>query len=151
MMETTNDTEAFWADYEKQTGEKVLARTLGHYISGWDEFGGTELWGLAIATDGGFRFHHFPHENWLMGLTRGSGKGTAKERTLFLPRESISSIVLRSPGPWWRNIFTPRSPALEIRYARLDGTEGLLVVETDQNAAAIVKALERAPGSGSNP
>jgi len=145
-MNTPNDPAAFWADYEKQIGEKVLARTLGRYVGGWDEFGETSLWGLAIATEGGFRFHHFPHESWILTLSRASGGGgnPPQERTLFLPGNRIKSVAYRSAGPWWQNLLSPRSPALEIRYAREDGAEGILVVETDRNAAELVKALNQA-------
>ena len=61
------DTEDFWRDYEEKIGEKVLVRSLGQYISGWEEFGGPRgrtLWGLIMATSGGFRFHHFPQVSW---------------------------------------------------------------------------------------
>jgi hypothetical protein len=67
MAKKRNDPEKFWREYEEKTGEKVLARTLGQYVSGWDEFGDLSagpLWGLIIATSGGFRFHHFPQANW---------------------------------------------------------------------------------------
>jgi hypothetical protein len=82
----------FWRKYEEQTGEKVLARALGRYISGWEEFdsrGWNSIWGLIISTSGGFRFHHFPQTNWLAALANFSNDDAPKEKTFFIPREQI--------------------------------------------------------------
>jgi hypothetical protein len=58
-------------------------------VSGWAEFA-EPLWGLLIATSGGFRFHHFPHQSWLQTL---SGTAQPKEETLFIPRQAILGAV----------------------------------------------------------
>ncbi|MDR1618860.1 MAG: hypothetical protein LBS06_07435 [Treponema sp.] len=128
----------FWADYEKKTGDKVLAFCLGQYISGWDEFN-RPLWGLLIATEGGFRFHHFPHEGWLQALARiGTGGEVPKEKTLFLPGERIVSAELRIEKSWWRRLFAARPPLFVLQYLREDGGRTELVIEAEKKAQTLV-------------
>ena len=133
--------EKFWQDYEKKTGEKVLAKSLCQYISGWAEYDGP-LWGLAIATSGGFRFHHFPHEGWLSAMSRATLGGEApKEKTFFIPRESISSTELIVEKNRLKKIFLPSKETIELQY-RINGTETKIIVEIDRGAARIVEALK---------
>jgi hypothetical protein len=128
----------FWKDYGEKCGETVLAYTLGQYLSGWDEFN-MPLWGLLIATSGGFRFHHFPHEGWIQALSRVSSGGDAPtEKTLFIPRDQLTSVELNVEKSKWKKILFPSSPRLVVRYG---DTGGELVMETDQKAAEIVRAL----------
>ncbi|MDR0376282.1 MAG: hypothetical protein LBH70_00645 [Spirochaetaceae bacterium] len=136
------DPARFWKDYEEKCGEKVLAYTLGQYRSGWEEFDlppRTPLWGLLIATSGGFRFHHFPHEGWIQTLARvSSGEEAPKEKTLFIPKDRMASIELKIEKSWLKKIFLPRPPLLVIRYGDAGGE---LVMEADQKARELVQAL----------
>jgi hypothetical protein len=136
------DPASFWKNYEEKCGETVLAYTLGQYLSGWDAFNlpkGTTLWGLLIATSGGFRFHHFPHEGWIQALSRVSSGGDApREKTIFIPRNQLTSVELTAEKSKWKKILFPSSPRLVVRYG---DTGGELVMETDQKAAEIVRAL----------
>jgi hypothetical protein len=127
---------------------------LGRYISGWAEFQDT-LWGLLIATSGGFRFHHFPHEGWIQALSRISfGGDSPKEKTLFIPHERILGVDLKLEKSWWKRFLNPSLPRIVIQYrpddaAALDGageesrSGGMLVIETDQNAAEIIRNLNK--------
>jgi hypothetical protein len=137
--------EEFWGDYETRMGEKVLARTLGRYLSGWDDFersGEAPLWGLLILTDRGFRFHHFPQINWFDALIRPrSGGVTPKEKTFFIPREWIEAAELRREKSLWRRIFAPRPPLLAIRYRNGEGQGRELLAETDSRARALTELL----------
>jgi hypothetical protein len=136
----TLDADKFWQDYEASINEKVLARSLGQYLSGLAEYS-YPLWGLAIATSGGFRFHHFPHEGWIVALSRITTGGDApKEKTFFIPREDISSVELLLEKRWWKKILTPSNPALVIN-CRVNGEETQVLIETDRSAGAIVEAL----------
>ena len=135
------DIEQFWLDYEKSTGEKVLAKSLCQYVKGWAKYG-YPLWGLAIATSGGFRFHHFAHEGWLMALTRISTSGDGpKEKTFFIPKDTIISVELVMEKSWWKKIFLSSNPALIIR-CLVDGAETQVEIETDKSAIAIADALK---------
>ena len=136
----------FWRDYEDKTGEKVLARSLGQYVSGWEEFDnppGNPIWGLIIATSGGFRFHHFPQVNWLSALARlGSGEDAPKEKTIFIPGARIVSAVLRRETKWYKKLFSPIPPHLLIRYLDEAGTEKELLLYAEHKPDGIAEALE---------
>jgi hypothetical protein len=137
--------EAFWQEYEEKTGEKVLARSLGQYVSGWDEFDpppGVPIWGLIIATSGGFRFHHFPQANWLTALASlGSGDDPPKEKTIFIPSAQIVSAELRKETKWYRNIFSSNVPRLLIRYRNESGTLKELLLHAEHTSDSVVQAL----------
>ena len=134
------DVENYWKDYETSIGEKVLAKSLGQYLRGWAEYA-QPLWGLVIATSGGFRFHHFPHEGWLMAISRATMGGEApKEKAFFIPNDSINSIEMILENRWWKKILTPSNPALVIR-CHINGGEREVVIETDKSARAVAEAL----------
>jgi len=123
-MAGTQSPEEFWQEYEETTGETVLTRGMGQYVSGWQEFDGNRrkpLWGLVIATTGGFRFHHFPQTGGLLGNLGTSGI-VPKEKTIFIPSERIVSAVLHRETKWYKKLLSPDSPFLRIRY--LDESSG---------------------------
>ena len=133
----------FWTEYEEKIGEKVLARTLGRYVSGWSEFDnppGDPIWGLIIATSGGFRFHHFPQANWLSALTRSFGD-PPKEKTIFIPRGRIVSAILYQETKWYRKLLSPDIPRLVIRYGDEAGTEKELLLYAEFKSDNIAEAL----------
>jgi hypothetical protein len=136
----------FWTEYEKQHGEKVLAYVLGRYLSGWPEYP-YPLWGLLIATDGGFRFHHFPHEGWIQALSRvTTGSKPPQEKTIFIPRDRIRSAELRLEEKWWKKIITPHPPLLVIQYhAGSQETDPAveLLAETDKDAKELIPHLNQ--------
>jgi hypothetical protein len=150
MAQKRKTPEDFWREYEEKTGERVLARALGQYVSGWDEFGdlsappygGSPLWGLIIATSGGFRFHHFPQVNWLSAIMRsGSADDPPAEKTIFIPREKLISAELRKETKWYRKIFSQDVPRLLIRYRAESGTEKELVLNAEYKPEGLAEAL----------
>jgi len=113
--------DTFWREYEEKTGEKVLVRGLGKYVSGWDEFDEKQwngLWGLIINTSGGFRFHHFPQNNIFDVLTQFAAKKDEppKEKTIFLPQERIISQKIIKEEKWYKRLFSRSAPQLVIVY-----------------------------------
>lgn len=144
-MADTNDPERFWRDYEEKVGERVLKYALGRLASGAEELEGP-LWGLVIATEGGFRFHHFPSDNWLSLVFRASkNRGTPEEKTLFVPKERIVSAAAKRKQSLLQRIFAPVPPTLELRYCRSDGGEGIMLVEVDGDLDGLVQALGALP------
>ena len=136
--------DAFWQEYEEKTGEKVLARSLGQYLSGWEEFDNrrwTNMWGLIIASSGGFRFHHFPQQGWLEAFTQFTGSGASREKTIFIPKEQIRTARLVEESRWWKKIFAPSSPKLVINYQDETGTECQLLLETDSRFGDVAEKL----------
>ena len=124
----------FWREYEEKTGEKVLKRGMGKYMSGWDEFDQKKLaglWGLIITTSGGFRFHHFPQNNWLYALATSSRNEMPKEKTIFIPQEKIVYLELVKETRWWKKLFSSASPQLVIGYADEEGNEKQVVFDVE--------------------
>ena len=122
----------FWREYEEKTGEKVLARSLGQYFSGWAEFNTLQnIWGLVIFTSGGFRFHHFPQQSWLNSIFRSGSSEGPKEKTIFIPNEKIKNFRLIEETKWWKKIFSSIWQQLIIRYEDESGVEQQLFMEAD--------------------
>ena len=138
FRKTEKSPDKFWREYEEKTGEKVLARSLGRYMSGWEEFdskGWSAIWGLIIATSGGFRFHHFPHQSWLEVLTQFSDREEPKEKTIFIQREKILSAMFIKESRWWKKILSPAPPRLLITYRDETENERQLILEVDYYTA----------------
>jgi len=132
--------EVFWREYEEKTGEKVIKRGLGKYISGWDEFDDKKrggIWGLIIETSGGFRFHHFPQNNWIDALTRFAESGQPKEKTIFLPQEKIISTQSIKETKWWKKLLTNAAPLLVIKYSDDAESEKQLLFEVQHSHDAV--------------
>ena len=124
----------FWQEFEEKTGEKVLARSLGRYVSGWEEFDArkqTSIWGLIIATSGGFRFHHFPQISWIDAFARFGSQEQPKEKTIFIPRERIVSADLIKETKWWKKILIPSPPHLVIQYKNEAEEKKQLILEVE--------------------
>ena len=124
----------FWREYEEKTGEKVLTRGLGRYISGWNEFDEKKwnnLWGLLVNTSGGFRFHHFPKNSWIDALAWSAEKTPPKEKTFFLPKEKIISSELIKETKWWKKLFSSCPPYYIVIYKDETEREKQLVFEAD--------------------
>ena len=134
----------FWREFEEKTGEKVLANSLGKYLSGWEEFDRfniTRLWGLIIATSGGFRFHHFPQRYWFEAFASLGKDESMREKTLFLPKSRIVEAGIRKESKWWKKILSPSAPKLAIRYRTDSGNEQLLLLEIDFKHDGIIENL----------
>jgi hypothetical protein len=131
----------FWREYGEKCGEKVLAYGLGRLVSGWDECS-LPLWGLLIATSGGFRFHHFPQKNWLLAIIRnGTDEETAGEKTIFIPKEKIISAGFRTEKSVLKRLLFAVPPRLVIRYGSSGGGERELTAEAGQKAEAVAGSL----------
>lgn len=131
----------FWREYEETTGETVLVKSLGKYISGLDGFP-EPLWGLVIATSGGFRFHHFPNEGWLMGLSRiTTSSEKPKEKKFFIPRENFLSVELLQEKRWWKRFLGAPVPLLVIS-CLIDGAEKKVIAEIDRDAETLAQQLQ---------
>ncbi|QQO09436.1 hypothetical protein [Breznakiella homolactica] len=145
MAKYNPDAEAFRKEYEERYGEKILAYGLGRYLGGWKEYDG-EFWGLVIATEGGFRFHHFPHEGWLQMVSRSTTGGKPpQEKTIFVPRDSIVSAEYRTEKSWWRRILFPSHPLIAVKYRNAAGS-GEILCETDSRSIPVADSLKRLIG-----
>ncbi|MDL2230052.1 hypothetical protein LJC14_07380 [Treponema sp. OttesenSCG-928-L16] len=134
--------EEFWRVYEDRIGEKVFAYALGRYISGWTGYD-QPFWGLLIVSAGGFRFHHFPHEGWLNAAARAvSGGEPPEEKVLFIPAGRIIKAELYLETVWWKRLFLPSPPMMDIRYLDDSGAEQQFRAETDAKAERLAEFLK---------
>ena len=142
----TEEAAAFWQDYSAKLGETVLRFTLGRYQSGVDGLSGP-LWGLVIVTDAGLRFHHFPHENWIVALSRVGGQGgeSPTEKTFFIPKDRIIDSRLFKEASLLKRIFLSSAPRLIVRYRPEVGGEAAdpltMVAELDRDADGLAASL----------
>lgn len=83
--------EVFWANFEKQTGEKVIAKTMGQYFAAPKDRGD---WGLLVLSPIGIRFRRTPGENWFASLFKASAPSVTigSEADIFIPYASITNI-----------------------------------------------------------
>jgi hypothetical protein len=142
QMKTPQPIADFWLDDEAKITEHVIAFSLGRYIRGWPEFH-YPLWGLVIATDGGFRFHHFPNEGWIGAMSRAaSGKEAPKEQTIYIPKDRLISSEFTQETSWWKRLIFDRQPTLRVCYRNGNGEKEELLVEVTKEAAAVAEALK---------
>jgi hypothetical protein len=140
--------EEFWKGYEQKIGQKVLSYSLGQYMGGWDEYK-SPMWGLVIAAEGAFIFHHFPHEGWLQALSRTATGGEGPtERVITIPRDKLVDVRIEKQAGWLRRLFAYRPPRLVVRYRKADGSEGALIAETDMRSEEVAKALQEMTRGG---
>jgi len=135
-------TDNFWQEYEEKIGEKVLARSLGKYVSGWEEFdsqGWVNIWGLIIVSQGGLRFHHFHQYHWIDTFNRN--REATKEKLFFIQREQIISAQLIRESGWLKKLFTSPSPQLIINYRDKTETEKKLFLEAELIHGGLVEGL----------
>jgi hypothetical protein len=150
FKKTEKSPDTFWQEYEEKTGEKVLTRSLGKYISGWEEFDAkkkTAIWGLIIASSGGFRFHHFPQVTWFDAILRTGSQEQQKELTIFIPKERIVQAELIKETRWWKKILSPSPPQIVIRYKDEQGVEKNLLLEAEYQSDEIPEKLMGTPAS----
>ena len=146
LNKTEKSPEEFWREYEENTGEKILARGLGRYSSGWEEFDNqrlTNLWGLIIAGTGTVRFHHFPEKNWFEALIRPGVHETPKEKIIIIPKEKIISARLIEEPKWWKKIITGPSTGLTINYQDGMGNERTLTLQVDFKHGDLAEAMNK--------
>ena len=131
---TEKSAEEFWLEYEEKIGQKVLARSLGQYLSGWEDFdikGLSPAWGLLIATSGGFRFHHFPQRNWLQAMR---GQDGSKENIIYIPKEKLISASFIIESRWWVNLLKAPLPKLMVIYRDQNDNEQTMLLEANLKA-----------------
>jgi hypothetical protein len=118
--------DTFWQEFAEKTGETVLERGLGKYVSGWEKFDKEKtngIWGLVIHTSGGFRFHHFPQYSLpipgfapVLAAFAAHLKDPPNERTIFIPKEKIISQKIIKEEKWYKRLFYNSAPQLVINY-----------------------------------
>jgi len=142
---TDRNPDDFWREYEEKIGDKILAHGLGRYISGQEEFDSkkwNDIWGLLLISEAGFRFHHFPQQNWLESLVvRGNTPGS-REKIIFVPKEKIIKAEIHKETRWWVKLFASGLPILVIKYRDEDGNEHKMLLEADMGSKELEEKLD---------
>jgi hypothetical protein len=101
-----DDATKFWDSFEKETGEKVQARSMGELFRPSDR--GSGVWGLLILTDKSFRFKHMASDNWLLSLFRRADRSSGPERIedIVILRENILAVQTPKRG-FLERLFGP--------------------------------------------
>jgi hypothetical protein len=86
--------QAYWVEFERQTGEKPLSKTMCQRFGPSREKG---EWGLLILTDAHVRYRKIPGDSWLSSLIgrkeKSSEPGSGED--LVIPRDVITGITRR--------------------------------------------------------
>lgn len=89
----------YWKRFEKESGERVLARTMGQVFPHPGDRNARGDWGLAILTESRLFFRKMRSENWLVAMFRAPNASRAAEtiEDVIIPLARIASVV--SPAP----------------------------------------------------
>jgi hypothetical protein len=92
MDKNDKSVEQFWQDFEKQTGEKVVAKTMGQSFASPSDRGD---WGLLVLSPTSLRFRKTPGENWFATLFKAAKPQVPEnlEDDLVIPFSEITSII----------------------------------------------------------
>jgi hypothetical protein len=114
----------FWSAFEKETGEKVVARGMGEYFKAQSDSSG--LWGLVVLTDKSFRFKHMPSENWISSLFKRMDKSSGPKVPVEITIPLADIVSLDAPK---RNLmarlFGPAFPRFHVEGKDIKDAEGV--------------------------
>jgi len=115
--------EIFWANFEKETGEKVLARTMAQRFSSPKDRGD---WGLLVLSPTGLRFRPTPGQNWFSSLFKASSAPVSlrANEDIFIPYGTM--VSMQTPGRKFLDfLFGTPFLAFEIRFGSSEGEQQL--------------------------
>jgi hypothetical protein len=83
--------EAFWNEFERETGEKVLAKTMCQCFSSPKDRGD---WGLLVLSPSSIRFRRTAGENWFSSIFKASSSEAPKkiEEDLRISLDAIQEV-----------------------------------------------------------
>jgi len=159
MRKVEQSAEEFWREFEERRGEKVLSFALGRYLSGWPEEAQHEgaathdretaeaprgpLWGLLIATERAFVFHHFPQASWLQALSKPGNE--PREYSLSIPQEAIVSVEFVKEKSLLKRLVFGDNPLLKVHYqtdsGRKETRKETFVADTENKGEEVAKRL----------
>ncbi len=115
--------EVFWANFEKETGEKVLARTMAQRFSSPKDRGD---WGLLVLSPTGLRFRPTPGQNWFSSLFKASSAPVPSQANedIYIPYAKILGLQ-NPPRKFLDFLFGTPFIAFDIRFDSLQGEKQL--------------------------
>ena len=115
--------EVFWVNFDKETGEKVLDRTMAQRFSSPKDRGD---WGLLVLSPTGLRFRPTPGQNWFSSLFKASSAPVPAraDEDIFIPYASMLSLR-NPPRKFLDFLFGTPFLAFDIRFSSPQGEEQL--------------------------
>jgi hypothetical protein len=110
--------EAFWNEFEREIGEKVLAKTMCQRFSSPGDRGD---WGLLVLSPSSIRFRKTPGENWFSSIFKASSHEAPRklEMDLCIPLDSIHSLI-KPEKKFLDFLFGSPFLSISIAYGRMD-------------------------------
>jgi hypothetical protein len=142
MMEQS--VEAFWENFEKETGEKVLMKTMSQRFASSKDRGD---WGLLVLSPSVLRFRKTPGENWFSSLFRASSPSVPgkSEEDLVIPFSSIASIST-PPKKFLDFLFGSPFQNFKVEFTKNEARENVrFAVDPKNNFVARLKELAKLP------
>jgi hypothetical protein len=135
----------FWSAFEKETGEKVEARSIGEWYKGNDAQLG--LWGLLVLTDKSFRFKHMPSDNWLLSLFKRAARPSEPKQPIdiVIPRGDIVAVKAPKVG-FLARLIGPAFPHFSVKRRAEEG-ETLFVFSADPSSGLLAALIKAAPAT----
>ena len=122
MSAAEKDPERYWAELEKELGEKILFYTLGQshtaMASSRDVL---PIWGLFYITPTRLFFRHFPKSGKFSFFGFGASATVDNPETFALARESIVRIEIIAEKRWWKRLLSSSLPVIVIEYRMAEG------------------------------
>lgn len=131
---TAAEVEEFWSATERELGERILVKSLGQYLGGFEGLKGP-LWGIFFLTDSSLHFRHFRQENWYSLLLRASGHpGGDADSAFVIPEADVTEVLhhREASGGIFR-LFSAPNPELVIRFRAENREERNLTIRLEQN------------------
>jgi hypothetical protein len=141
MADDADEAAEFWATFERETGEKVQARSIGELYEGGSDPG---TWGLLVLTDKSLHFKFMPSDNWISSLFRGVSRKSGDKKlpdNLVVPRDCLIAVERPKRGLFGM-LFGPAFPRFRL-VCRAEGGEASYFFSADPSTG-IIDALEKA-------
>jgi hypothetical protein len=135
----------FWSAFEKETGEKVEARSIGEWYKGNNSQAG--VWGLLVLTDKSFRFRHMPSDNWLLSIFKRADRSSESKQPidLVIPRDDI--VAVKAPkGGFLARLTGPAFPRFSVKRRAEEG-ETLFSFSADPSSGLLAALIKAAPAT----
>jgi hypothetical protein len=128
--------EDFWTTFEAETGEKVVAKTMGQCFTAPGDRGD---WGLLVLTERSLRFRKVPSENWLLSLVKASSpppsRGAAEDiviplpamRKVIRPKRSLMDRLFGTPFSTFTVEYLGGDTSIQIRFS-VDPKDSILTL-----------------------
>ncbi len=116
MSETTKNPEQYWANLEREIGEKILFYTLGQSLTPMGEKQPVPIWGLFYITQTRLFFRHFPKSGKLSVFGFGGSPTVDDPETFSVPRDTFVRVEILAKKKWWLRLFSSSMPAVVVEY-----------------------------------